>query len=477
MRHAVLATACVLLTLLLSPQSLRAQQLVVNDSFDVSQQGRIASAELIEGEMYAASFTIPAALLPAELLGVRVVMVKGDSPNSFYCGRFAIEVWEESMTPPSVPAQCFLINQKPPGNVIYSMSTQFANNPIGFEVQGDSSNFQDLLFSTINSNPSLMVTIPPVILNTSSVRVGLKAIDRQCGFQMGAAFPLMLTDLDGERVYGTNFLYGYPKGICSPPNQFYLWADMGQFLTTTTPGDFVMRLLLRQPGMSGGGDDMGMMSMDMSASDMGSGSDMFVVMDMAPDGTMLDMQVVSDMAQAEDMMQGGMVDQGNSPQDMDNSNSNASPGLSISSISPSSKSFGVGGDVVIVGTGFETGAEVSLDARKIGVIETRAQRITATIPADLAIGSYDVIVSNPSGATAVMTMGFTVSDPAMMQDMGVATDMASGNGGNDGGSVSSPEAGCGCEASRSGAPAPGTLGAVWLFLAGVVGSRRRRARR
>ena len=49
----------------------------------------------------------------------------------------------------------------------------------------------------------------------------------------------------------------------------------------------------------------------------------------------------------------------------------------------------------IVGTGFLPGVEVSLDATKIGVTESDSTTIDATVPSTVAIGIYDVIVTNP----------------------------------------------------------------------------------
>lgn len=63
------------------PTVAMAQSEFSNDSFDTLQQGTIASAQLITSEMYAATFTIPTNFLPAELLGVRVVMIDGDDPQ------------------------------------------------------------------------------------------------------------------------------------------------------------------------------------------------------------------------------------------------------------------------------------------------------------------------------------------------------------------------------------------------------------
>ena len=472
----------------LSPTSASAQAIVQNDSFQDSQSARIATAELIQGEMYAASFDIPQSWLPIELLGVRVVMVAGMGAAP-HCGRFSIEVFEESSALPSAPAGCFLFNAKDPGNTIYSMSQQFINNPIGFDVNADPNNYQDLLFSSINNNPSLMATIPPVMLNTSRVRVGVKALDKQCGLQQGNSFPLMLTDTDGEATYGSNFVYGYPKGICSPPSEFYLWNDFAPFFSVT-PGDFVMRLILNRN--TGGPDpdlDMGVVVLDMApdgSMDMMAFEDMSPALDMMPPA---DMRPAFDMRPADvfDLGQSGMVDpdmkgavsedmgSGTSPGNNTAGNSSAAGALEVSSVSPSQLVAGTAAEVAILGGGFESGLEVTLNARKIGVIETKAQRILASVPADLAPGAYDVIVTNPDGASALLAMGLNVTDAdAPAPDANNMDGMGEQEGGGneqDPGRVESPDAGCGC-AQRGRAPA-GSLGLAALVF-GVFGLRRRR---
>lgn len=473
------ASFCALLVWgLVASQPALAQTEIANDGFDTNQQGTIATAALIPNEMYAASFTIPANFLPAELLGVRVVMIDGDNPQQNYCGRFTLEVWNDDLsTAPTLSPNCPILSQRPlpvPTTSVYSMSTQFSDS-IGFQIRGDRNNYQDLLFSSINNNPQLMVTIPPIILTQPEVRVGLKALDLQCGAMSADAFPLMLTDLDGEAIAGTNYLYGYFDGVCPAVYEFLLWRDMAQFLSSQ-PGDFVMRLLLRAQG--GVDTDMGNMMMDMMMDMMMPDmpldmmeEDMFVVVDMTPDGAMIDMHMFEDMAAAQDMMQVG--------QDMEAStDQGALVTLALTNISPSSVKQGTGGDVVLLGSGFEVGAEVRLNARQIGVLETKSGNILATLPSDLDAGRYDVIVTNPDGGSAILTMGFEVTGTeipdmdSMVVDQGSATPDAGSGMSAD---VESPDGdGCGCQST--GVPAQ-RHGSMLLLLGGAVllGWRRRRA--
>ena len=86
-----------------------------------------------------------------------------------------------------------------------------------------------------------------------------------------------------------------------------------------------------------------------------------------------------------------------------------SPSLSIISISPASVAVGEQADVSISGTGFEAGLTVRLGATSLGVREvTGSQLITAMIPGDLEVGSYDVIVVNPDDTVASLPSGFEV---------------------------------------------------------------------
>lgn len=421
-----------------------ADYFVKNDSLGENFTGKIASAELVADEMYVATFELPASwTLPVELEGVRVVMVDGDDASKTYCGRFAIEVWEESSSAPQQLADCPYTRTKDPGPVIYSMSTQFQNNPIGFEVKGDSNNAQDLRFSAINNNQSLNATINPVMLNTRRVRVGIKALDNQCSLG-GNAFPVMVTDDSG--VDADNFLYG-KADVCGqisgtvPPPEFYYWADFAQFFSAQ-PGDFVMRLIFDRP-LSGGGD-VGV--------DAGTDAGMDVGVDVGPDAG-------ADI--------GGSGDIGS---DLSSGDDTSAAGPAITSVSPSSVPNDASTDIAIVGSGFETGAQVLLGAEAIGVLEVRSGLIRATVPEGLALGSYDILVSNPDGATAVLPDALTVVEPgASEQDAGAVADTGAADSGtqsdaaaqaplDDGGAA---EEGCACHTITSGSSLPSSL--LWTF--------------
>lgn len=499
--HATILAA----SLLLSTTAVAQEEFVTNDSFDNMQMGT-ASLEPSQGEMYAATFNIPQSWLPIEMLGVRVLMVPGMGGGN-YCGRFMIEVWEEPNKPSTVDNCTTLSYEDPdiPMDEIYSMSRQFSNsmNPIAFSVQGDPNNFQDLRFSSINNNPGLMTTINPVIINVERVRVGVLAYDLACSGNGGTNFPIMLTDADG--IQAENWAVGnlFPMN-CPMSFHHYAWAQFAPFFFNQTPGDFVMRLILKRnvtnpmPDMGMGMPDMGM---DMPA-EMG-GGDMMVV-DIGPDGSMTVVDMMEDQGGEPDFGEpdsggepdigepdfggepdsGGEVDLGGNGMgedmatvgnnDSNNSTNNNTPAgmLEVTSVSPSSVAEGESAEIAILGKNFETGLEVTLDARKIGVVETTAQRILATAPGDLAPASYDVIVTNPSGDSAILSGGFTVTAATDMSD-GQTMDMGAGNGQN-GGRAETPDSGCGCRQAQKSPSVPTPLLAMVLGLVGLVGWRRRK---
>ena len=100
-----------------------------------------------------------------------------------------------------------------------------------------------------------------------------------------------------------------------------------------------------------------------------------------------------------------------------------SPGdrLAIEWIAPRELPHGKSGQAVIRGSGFATaspgpsvylqnGAELA--ELKNVLIEDR-QTIRVVVPAELAVGTYDVIVRNPDGAQARLPGGLTITDTAM----------------------------------------------------------------
>ena len=445
--------------MLAAPFTVDAETILQNDSLEEMFDGTSSAARVIEGEMYEAVFEIPEAWLPIQMLGVRVVMVQSNSsedpscppPCNNACGRFGIEVWDEG-TNPSISDSCPLIGAnvryKDPGAQIFTQDSAIdpaTGDVIGFEVRGDATRgnatFKDLRFSAINQVQG--VTLNPIIIDTTTVRVAVRALDLQCtaGGVIGTGdhFPVLISDMDGVGRPLSNFVYGEPLlapgfPVCSSGMpQHYAWEDFGPAFTSSQPGDFIMRLILNRDGPMTNPD------MGMGDPDMGTGD---------PDMGTAD----PDMGTSSDMGTGGS-DLGTGMQNNNAmNNGTGGAGLLVSSVTPSEAPNTSSTDIVIVGSGFESGAEVLLDARKIGVTETQSGRISATVPEGLEPGDYDVVVTNPGGETAILMSGFTVTMP--------------------GGAGTSSDGCCAQMPAGSRNASPGLL-LLALALGGVVGMRRR----
>ncbi len=465
------------------------ESLVTNDSVGETFNGSTASAQLVYGEGYEAVFDIPQAWIGQfglEILGVQAALFEGQDPAKEYCARFHVDVFEE----PAGSAQASgcgagLIITPPPnikdvGTPIYAMSQDPSVSNIGFEVRGQprmgQASLTELRFSAINNNPQLMVTINPVVTTTTRVRVRIIPIDNACQAPMGQEPPVLLSDADGISAPLKNFLYGYYEDLnlstgmldrCPMTGKLsFVWEDFGntQAFPTTTPGDWVMRLIVaHDDGM--GMVDMGGGTMDMGSMDMGGTMDMGGMMDMGPmdmGGGNMDMGATEDFGMA-GMDSGNNADSGSGNNTTGNNNNGNNTtgnnttgnngtggGLTITSVTPNSGPTTSSTNIVILGTGFEAGAEVLLGAENIGVTETETGRIRATVPEGFAVGTYDVIVTNPDGANAILMGAFEV--------VAASGDSASG-----------AEDGCGCASGAGGAS-----GSLILLLVAFIGARIRR---
>jgi hypothetical protein len=98
------------------------------------------------------------------------------------------------------------------------------------------------------------------------------------------------------------------------------------------------------------------------------------------------------------------------------------PAPTVSSISPSSGSSAGGTAVTITGTGFVSGATVSIGgASATGVTFGSATSLTATTPAG-ATGTQNVMVTNPDGQIGTLTGGFSFGSPPRIGDLDVWLD-------------------------------------------------------
>ncbi len=92
-------------------------------------------------------------------------------------------------------------------------------------------------------------------------------------------------------------------------------------------------------------------------------------------------------------------------------NNSSSPAPTVSSISPNSGTTSGGTAVTIAGTGFQSGAKVTLGGTSAtGVTVVSSTKITATTPSKSA-GGADVVVTNTDTQSGKLTQGFTFIMP------------------------------------------------------------------
>lgn len=450
-----------------------AERILQNDNVGESINSPVASAEIISGEAYEAVFDIPAEYMPENsgrplnITGVRVLMV--DKPGGGRaCGRFSVEIYEEPAGMSVVEPTCEVIDQnnlqlcildpcsaplicnalsicvanprhKDPGTKLFDLaSIPVAMGPLGFVIEGSphqgNATFTDLTIAAINQN--MGVNIQPIPVTTNRVRVALRAIDEQCGtIGQGTYFPIMASDTNGVSGDSRNFLYGREPNFC-PTFRHYVWEDFASGFQNSTPGDWLIRLIVDY-------DDNTTIP-DMGTPDMGDDMDMGIVDMDVPD--MEDDTGIDPMDMAADT---GNNTTNNEPGN--NTTNNGTGGLLVASITPNTGENTASTPVLIVGEGFQAGIEVLVGTTAIGVTETRPERIRATVPEGLTPGVYDVILTNPDDSTVVLAQAFTVTDPSTNRQSGA-------------------EEGCGCAAT--GAQIPGAA-LLLLVVGGFLRLRRR----
>ncbi|MCX6691495.1 MAG: hypothetical protein NTW33_05435 [Methanoregula sp.] len=98
----------------------------------------------------------------------------------------------------------------------------------------------------------------------------------------------------------------------------------------------------------------------------------------------------------------------------------APPELSVTDITPNTGERGATISITnLAGTHFQTGATVNLtrsgcqNITASGVLASTSQIIcTFALPLDAAVGSWNVVVTNPSGESGTLATGFTIKNPA-----------------------------------------------------------------
>jgi photosystem II stability/assembly factor-like uncharacterized protein len=94
------------------------------------------------------------------------------------------------------------------------------------------------------------------------------------------------------------------------------------------------------------------------------------------------------------------------------------PGISITSVTPNTAATGAEMEATMVGTGFNTDAVVSLKSGETTINPTSTTFVSSSQLtckfnlADAAVGTYDVVVSNPGGYSTTLAGGFTVTAPS-----------------------------------------------------------------
>jgi hypothetical protein len=92
--------------------------------------------------------------------------------------------------------------------------------------------------------------------------------------------------------------------------------------------------------------------------------------------------------------------------------SSSNPAPTVASISPNSGTTSGGTSITITGTGFQSGATVSMGGSAAsGVNVTSSTSITATTPSHAA-GAVSVVVTNTDSQTGKLTNGYTYTNPA-----------------------------------------------------------------
>jgi MYXO-CTERM domain-containing protein len=146
------------------------------------------------------------------------------------------------------------------------------------------------------------------------------------------------------------------------------------------------------------------------------------------------------------------------------------PPPAITSVTPDEGRVDIPTDVIVSGTGFQSGLTLRIGTIPADdVVVSGSTTIDATVPANIAAGTYDVVVRNPDNQVSVLPDGFTIIDPGALGQGDGGTGTPVGPNPNDGATAPG-----GCDCRSSGAPDGGAALAVLIGLA-LYWRRRRRA--
>lgn len=236
---------------------------------------------------------------------------------------------------------------------------------------------------------------------------GSSASCMDLGFQSPAISPFR--DNNGRAGTKRNFIYQLglviPELMINQPPEWTWAEDVNDPITMQQGinGDWMLRLDITRSGVvnpDAGVPDSGPMTADAGDDDAGMPPEDAAAPDATPPA---DTGVVADSGVAEDS--GVIADSGVG----DDAGQVALPAPTITDISPDSTAQGSAAAVTVVGTGFVDGLSL-----KIGAISAEVKSlggsttINADVPAGIAGGTYDVVVSNPDGQSAILSNGFKV---------------------------------------------------------------------
>jgi hypothetical protein len=142
--------------------------------------------------------------------------------------------------------------------------------------------------------------------------------------------------------------------------------------------------------------------------------------------------------------------------------------LTVTSIAPSRGSSAGATSVMILGTGFETGAAVTFSGTPGSVVVLSPGVLKVTTPPH-AEGDVSVVVTNPGGASATLTRPYTyVQDPPPPSASLTLTSLSPDTGSTDGGAevvLSGSNFNPGAGVTFDGVPAPLAYGGSQIMIA------------
>jgi hypothetical protein len=343
------------------------EKILQNDDQKETSEIKFTGIDIAVNEIYAARFNANQADYPYSIKSLQIFMT--DNPNTIgvECGYFYIVIWNDNggkdpVTPPIFDSE------------------KLGTDGIWFEIAGNNS----IIFEIDFASSSLF---PPVV-NSGSIRVGLKAADTQCILTTGTSgkFPILLSDSSGKA--GTSFIYGSP-GFGMPSQWFDIFSDL------MVNGDFVMRLKIDASGIPQPDTTEKPVEAKEETADEIIG------------------EVVQDTFAAEDISVNdkdeGIADGHDAALSDITSDKSETSSLKLIGISPSSGKEDTDVPVTIVGEGFKTGMTARLDnTALLNVAIVDSKMAAAVVPKGMETGKKSLFVQNTDGNAAYLLNAYEV---------------------------------------------------------------------